>query len=287
VLSSNTPLAGSLRFYSKTTCRPLQRIPQASKQRAEALYIMPGTTTVRITLQASRYAMLGTPAAAAGLTSEAWLAGTGDQVLDSALRLLAGPARQLYLCGSSSSTHTQQQRGGSGGGGRQQGGGSTDTRQAAAAAQDAEGGQLQNQTAGRTAPGTQQDQLQNQTRPGPADSEGLSDGAAPTASEQLAGDEVQQPPPQPAPLPPCCCSHHSRCQCPASSSSTHCGQTQPALLLRLLLQLLLLLLLTPLGCQDSTWCRQLPPSSQQCLAHPPAPLAAALSHLQAALRPWP
>jgi hypothetical protein len=114
---------------------------------------MPGTTTVRITLQASHNAMFGTPAATAGLTSEAWLAGTGDQVLDSALRLLAGPARQLYLCGSSSGTHTRQQQGGSSVGGRQQGGGSssTDTRQAAAAAQpvdrDTEGGQLQNQTA--------------------------------------------------------------------------------------------------------------------------------------------
>jgi hypothetical protein len=61
-----------------------------------------GSEELNIILSSSRFGMFGSAAASVGLSNEAWLIGP-DCAAD-ALRILAGPARQSYICSSSSSS---------------------------------------------------------------------------------------------------------------------------------------------------------------------------------------
>lgn len=114
---SNAPLPGSVRFFSIRTHKPLKKVPAASHQLRDVLYTRTGTQSCPVSLRSSRYSMFGSCAAAAGISSEAWLAGTGAE--QAALQLLAGPPRQLYLlehssaAGSSSSSGKSSSRIGS------------------------------------------------------------------------------------------------------------------------------------------------------------------------------
>lgn len=100
----------SLRFYSRSSFKPLASVPRASHDLAAALSQQIGTAASTVTLSSSRYGMLGTPAAASGMSTEAWLAGSSS-ILE-ALQVLASPPRQTYLLptpdddSSSSSTTT-------------------------------------------------------------------------------------------------------------------------------------------------------------------------------------
>jgi len=103
VQSSLAPLPGSVRFYSNTQpFAPLQRVPQRSQELAELLLQRPGDSDTDIILASSRYAMLGTAAAAADLSTEAWLA--GPACVEEALLILSGPPKQAFICSSSVST---------------------------------------------------------------------------------------------------------------------------------------------------------------------------------------
>jgi hypothetical protein len=100
--SSLAPLPGSVRFCSITPPHnQLQRVPQQSQKLAELLLQQSGVSTMDVTLASSRYGMLGTAAAAADLSTEAWLAGPACG--DEALRILAGPPKQAFICSSRSS----------------------------------------------------------------------------------------------------------------------------------------------------------------------------------------
>ena len=93
---SNAPLPDSLKFYSKRTHKPLQRVPVESQQLCNLLCEQPGFQACSVVLCSSRYAMFGSCAAAADLASEAWLAGVGAD--DKARELLnTGLARELQL----------------------------------------------------------------------------------------------------------------------------------------------------------------------------------------------
>lgn len=89
MLSNTAPLPGSVRFYSKSPpYQLLTRVLQASKQHAELLLLQSGISECSITLKSSRYGMFDTAAAAADLSSKAWLAGPGCR--QEVLRILAG-----------------------------------------------------------------------------------------------------------------------------------------------------------------------------------------------------
>jgi hypothetical protein len=93
---SNAPLPDSLKFYSKRTHKPLQRVPVESQQLCNLLCEQPGFQACSVVLCSSRYAMFGGCAAAADLASEAWLAGVGAD--EKARELLnTGLARELQL----------------------------------------------------------------------------------------------------------------------------------------------------------------------------------------------
>lgn len=102
LLQTSAPLLGSARFYSKSTLQPLERVPQRTSEGAQQLYRTQGSATCTVTLCSSRYAMFGSPAAAVGASTEAWLA--GPDCIQQAQQLLAGPARQMHLCSSGSSS---------------------------------------------------------------------------------------------------------------------------------------------------------------------------------------
>lgn len=105
VLSSLAPLAGSKRFYNSTPqFKALQRVPQHSLSSLSICLHGPGVFELIITLSSFRYAMLGNAAAAAGISSEAWLA--GPNCADCALCILAGPMRQSFIYSNSSSSKT-------------------------------------------------------------------------------------------------------------------------------------------------------------------------------------
>ena len=105
VQSSLAPLPGSVRFYSThPPYAPLQQVPQQSQNLSELLLQRPGTSAMDITLASSRYGMLGTAAACADLTTEAWLA--GPACAGEALLILGGPPRQAFICSSSVSSST-------------------------------------------------------------------------------------------------------------------------------------------------------------------------------------
>jgi hypothetical protein len=105
VQSSLAPLRGSLRFYStQPPYAPLQHVPQQSQKLSELLLQRPGISEMDITLASSRYGMLGTAAACADLSTEAWLA--GPACAGEALLILAGPPRQAFICSSSVSSST-------------------------------------------------------------------------------------------------------------------------------------------------------------------------------------
>lgn len=102
VLSSRTPLPGYVRFYSKMapyTPLALQRAPQQSQQLSEQLLQHFGVSEMSITLASSRFGMFGSAAAAAGLASEAGLAGTN--CCAAAMGVLAGPPKQAFIWGCS------------------------------------------------------------------------------------------------------------------------------------------------------------------------------------------
>jgi hypothetical protein len=106
VRSNRAPLQASVRYYSKTLpYKALQRVPLQSQQLATQLMQQPGTEELNIILSSSHYGMFGSAAASVVLSDEGWLAGP-DCAAD-ALRILAGPARQTYICNSSSSSSSK------------------------------------------------------------------------------------------------------------------------------------------------------------------------------------
>mgnify|MGYP001807501566 CR=1 FL=1 len=105
VQSSLAPLPASVRFYStQPPYAPLQQVSEQSQKLSELLLQRPGTSEMDITLASSRYGMLGTAAACADLTTEAWLA--GPACAGESLLILAGPPRQAFICSSSVSSST-------------------------------------------------------------------------------------------------------------------------------------------------------------------------------------
>ena len=103
VQSSLAPLPGSVRFYSSTRpFKALTDVPQQSLKLSEQLLTRSGVSELTLTLSSSRYGMLGTASSAAGISTEAWLA--GPNCADDALRILAGPVRQAFICSSSHSS---------------------------------------------------------------------------------------------------------------------------------------------------------------------------------------
>lgn len=79
------------RFYSSRTFKQLIRVPKATQELAAQLYVETGTTSQQITLSSCRYGMLGSAAAAAGVATEAWVAGADSAEVARQL-LAAGPA---------------------------------------------------------------------------------------------------------------------------------------------------------------------------------------------------
>lgn len=108
LITTAAPLPGSLRFYSKHTHKLLNRAPKASQELAAQLYLQHGVTQQDIFLSSSRYAMVGSPAAAADAASEAWLAGPNS--VEVAMQLPAGPAKQAWLLGCAEVSSNAQHR---------------------------------------------------------------------------------------------------------------------------------------------------------------------------------
>lgn len=102
LLANAAPIPGTLRFYSRSSFKPVTRLPRTSLELAAALSQQAGTTVSTQTLSSSRYGMLGTPAAAAGITTEAWLA--GSTCIQEAMQVLAGLPRQVYLLSAGDSS---------------------------------------------------------------------------------------------------------------------------------------------------------------------------------------
>lgn len=95
------PVAGSLCFYSRSTFKQLVRPPKPSLQLAKQLYELPGAELSTIVLSSRRHNMFGSPAAAAGLATEAWCIGETVSIA-SALQALAQSPKQDYLLHSNS-----------------------------------------------------------------------------------------------------------------------------------------------------------------------------------------
>jgi hypothetical protein len=102
LLQSSAPLLGSARFFSRSTLQPLQHVPKRTLDLAQQLYRAQESATCTVTLCSSRHGMFGSPAAAVGASTEAWVA--GPDCIQRAQQLLAGPARQTHLCSSRSSS---------------------------------------------------------------------------------------------------------------------------------------------------------------------------------------
>lgn len=108
LLVADCPIANSLVYYSSSTFRRLQRVPKETLQVAQQLYQQSSSQLISVTLNSSRWGMVGSPAAAAGKATEAWVAGP-DAAQQALAALQQQPPKQAYLLVSS--RHKESSRG--------------------------------------------------------------------------------------------------------------------------------------------------------------------------------